>query len=205
MAHGRGRVQERVRITSKGDTALVYIVSKDTCVEGQKSRGQQATRVLALSRLRLAQPPSSSCAIPRLLDPPARRASPRRGELFAVCPVPPGKKAAHVLSAVDSCRNFLVRVEDAESGRHAFVGLSFSDRGDAFDFSVALVRHCPVTSCCSTPPPPLTPDSPQSDHERQVTAGRSGEVSASQAIAAAADAKDWSLAEGQTIRCAGTG
>ncbi|KAJ8258843.1 hypothetical protein COCON_G00178550 [Conger conger] len=61
------------------------------------------------------------------------------GELFAQAPVEqyPGS----VVEAVtDSSRYFVVRIEDG-NGRHAFIGLGFADRGDSFDFNVALQDH----------------------------------------------------------------
>eukprot|EP00890_Picochlorum_soloecismus_P002287 jgi/Picsp_1/3059/NSC_01281-R1_non-intrinsic abc protein 4 len=60
------------------------------------------------------------------------------GQLFALCPIHEGQKDIAVEPAVDSSRNFAVRIEDPESKRHAFVGLNFSERAHAFDFNVAL-------------------------------------------------------------------
>lgn len=37
----------------------------------------------------------------------------------------------------DSSRYFVIKIQNAQ-GRHAFVGLAFDDRNQAFDFNVAL-------------------------------------------------------------------
>ena len=65
-----------------------------------------------------------------------------------MAPVPPGQAAIAVEQASDSSRNFVLRLEDdaapgASPGarRHAFVGLSFGERGAAFDFNVAIADH----------------------------------------------------------------
>uniref|UniRef100_A0A3Q1GF93 NECAP endocytosis associated 2 n=1 Tax=Acanthochromis polyacanthus TaxID=80966 RepID=A0A3Q1GF93_9TELE len=61
------------------------------------------------------------------------------GELFAQAPVE--QYPGGVVEAVtDSSRYFVIRIEDG-SGRHAFIGLGFADRGDSFDFNVALQDH----------------------------------------------------------------
>ncbi|XP_067422314.1 adaptin ear-binding coat-associated protein 2 [Emydura macquarii macquarii] len=61
------------------------------------------------------------------------------GELFAQAPVDQFPSIA-VEGVTDSSRYFVIRVED-ESGRRAFIGLGFVDRGDAFDFNVAIQDH----------------------------------------------------------------
>lgn len=63
------------------------------------------------------------------------------GELFGVCPIPRGQLHIAVESATDSSRNFVLRLEDPATKRHAFIGMSFGDRSAAFDFNVALVGH----------------------------------------------------------------
>jgi len=61
------------------------------------------------------------------------------GELFAQAPIPlyPGPA---VESVTDSSRYFVLKIED-EGGRHAFIGMGFTDRGDSFDFNVSLQDH----------------------------------------------------------------
>ncbi|XP_016344421.1 adaptin ear-binding coat-associated protein 2 [Sinocyclocheilus anshuiensis] len=64
------------------------------------------------------------------------------GELFAQAPV--DQYPGIVVEAVtDSSRYFVIRIEDGNvsSGRHAFIGIGFADRGDSFDFNVALQDH----------------------------------------------------------------
>ncbi|XP_029436893.1 adaptin ear-binding coat-associated protein 1 isoform X1 [Rhinatrema bivittatum] len=61
------------------------------------------------------------------------------GELFAQAPVDqyPG---ITVEAVTDSSRYFVIRIQDG-TGRSAFIGVGFTDRGDAFDFNVALQDH----------------------------------------------------------------
>ncbi|XP_025909444.1 adaptin ear-binding coat-associated protein 2 [Nothoprocta perdicaria] len=61
------------------------------------------------------------------------------GELFAQAPVEQFPGVA-VESVTDSSRYFVIRIEDG-NGRRAFIGVGFVDRGDAFDFNVALQDH----------------------------------------------------------------
>ncbi|KAG8429440.1 hypothetical protein GDO86_020186 [Hymenochirus boettgeri] len=61
------------------------------------------------------------------------------GELFAQAPVDQFPGIA-VETVTDSSRYFVIRIQDG-NGRSAFIGIGFSDRGDAFDFNVALQDH----------------------------------------------------------------
>ncbi|XP_053546235.1 adaptin ear-binding coat-associated protein 2 [Bombina bombina] len=61
------------------------------------------------------------------------------GELFAQASVEQFPGIA-VESVTDSSRYFVICIEDG-SGRRAFIGVGFADRGDAFDFNVALQDH----------------------------------------------------------------
>ncbi|MEW5303251.1 MAG: hypothetical protein WDW36_005959 [Sanguina aurantia] len=63
------------------------------------------------------------------------------GDLFAMCPVPYGKRNLCVEACSDSSRYFVLRVEDPATKRHAFLGLGFDVRTDAFDFNEALISH----------------------------------------------------------------
>ncbi|XP_015681836.1 adaptin ear-binding coat-associated protein 2, partial [Protobothrops mucrosquamatus] len=61
------------------------------------------------------------------------------GELFAQAAVDQFPGIA-VEGVTDSSRYFVLRIEDG-NGRRAFIGIGFVDRGDAFDFNVALQDH----------------------------------------------------------------
>jgi len=56
------------------------------------------------------------------------------GSIFAVCPV----KEGAVDRCVDSSRYFVLRVENAKTGQHMFIGVAFNERNDAFDFNTSL-------------------------------------------------------------------
>ncbi|CAH9082134.1 unnamed protein product [Cuscuta europaea] len=69
-----------------------------------------------------------------------RLEDPNSGELFAACFVLPGQRETSVESVLDSSRYFVLKIEDGR-GKHAFVGLGFNERNEAFDFNVALSDH----------------------------------------------------------------
>lgn len=61
--------------------------------------------------------------------------------LFAQCPLQITRELAldvYVHDCVDSSRYFMLRVEDEQSGRRAFVGIGFPDRTSAFNFKATL-------------------------------------------------------------------
>jgi adaptin ear-binding coat-associated protein 1/2 len=69
-----------------------------------------------------------------------RLEDPATGELFAACFVLPGQRESAVETVLDSSRYFVLRIEDGR-GKHAFIGLGFNERNEAFDFNVALSDH----------------------------------------------------------------
>lgn len=69
-----------------------------------------------------------------------RLEDPTSGDLFAACSVAPGHRESAVEPALDSSRYFVLRIEDG-NGKHAFIGLGFAERNEAFDFNVALSDH----------------------------------------------------------------
>jgi hypothetical protein len=64
----------------------------------------------------------------------------KTGKPFAVCAIntKPGAPKA-VEKVIDSSRFFVLRIEN--QGKHAFIGIGFSERSEAFDFNVALQDH----------------------------------------------------------------
>jgi len=56
----------------------------------------------------------------------------KNGSLFAMAIV----KEGVVERTIDSSRYFVIKIE--KQGRHAFIGVAFNDRNEAFDFNVAL-------------------------------------------------------------------
>ncbi|MBA0675474.1 hypothetical protein Goari_017018, partial [Gossypium aridum] len=69
-----------------------------------------------------------------------RLEDPNSGELFAACFIHPGQRESSVEPALDSSRYFVLKIEDG-NGKHAFIGLGFNERNEAFDFNVALSDH----------------------------------------------------------------
>ncbi|KAI0528801.1 hypothetical protein KFK09_001344 [Dendrobium nobile] len=69
-----------------------------------------------------------------------RLEDPSSGELFAACFVLPGHRESSVETVLDSSRYFVLKIEDGR-GKHAFIGLGFNERNEAFDFNVALSDH----------------------------------------------------------------
>jgi hypothetical protein len=65
---------------------------------------------------------------------------PSNGSLFATVPVSNDNPEISVEPVSDSSRYFVIRVSDG-SGRHAFLGMGFVERNDAFDLNVTIQQH----------------------------------------------------------------
>lgn len=94
------------------------------------------------------------------------------GNLFAQCAIPGGDYNSYVERVVDSSRYFVLKITNGD--RHAFIGLGFEDRNDAFDF------NCTLADFKST----------WIDREKE----------AEMPMPSSMPAKDLSLKEGQTIK-----
>eukprot|EP00928_Gymnodinium_smaydae_P004699 TRINITY_DN1159_c0_g4_i1.p1 TRINITY_DN1159_c0_g4~~TRINITY_DN1159_c0_g4_i1.p1 ORF type:complete len:425 (-),score=125.17 TRINITY_DN1159_c0_g4_i1:94-1368(-) len=91
-------------------------------------------------------------------------------KLFAQCAIPNGEHDKYVERVTDSSRYFVLKITNG--ARHAFIGLGFEDRNDAFDFNCSL-----------------------SDFKTSMVDHGANGASA----APSAPAKDFSLKEGQKI------
>eukprot|EP00906_Rhabdomonas_costata_P000145 RCo000198 len=96
------------------------------------------------------------------------------GEPFAVCSINTNDTSTKFVEPVtDSSRYFVLRIEDGK-GHHAFIGMGFQERSQAFDFSVSITDF-------------------KNQVKRQKEAKQGVEL-------IQASNKDYSLKEGQKIR-----
>ncbi|KAI8090054.1 adaptin ear-binding coat-associated protein 1 [Halteromyces radiatus] len=142
---------------------FVYKIPPRTAARGYRASewGDLATSFLWKGRLRIMSK-GQACFI-RLEDNES-------GEVFAVCPYDPASNS--VEAVLDSSRYFVLKIEN--EGRHAFIGMGFQERSDAFDFNVAL-----------------------QDFTKQINAEKQSERRAKEVDNT--PKKDYSLKDGQTI------
>uniref|UniRef100_A0A0A9CX72 NECAP PHear domain-containing protein n=1 Tax=Arundo donax TaxID=35708 RepID=A0A0A9CX72_ARUDO len=62
------------------------------------------------------------------------------GEFFAACFMLPRQQKSAIETMLDSSRCFVLHIKDSR-GKHAFVGLGFNERNEAFDFNISLSDH----------------------------------------------------------------
>jgi hypothetical protein len=115
----------------------------------------------------------------------------RSGETFGACPIPRGQLAVAVEPAVDSSRNFVLRIVDPATGRHAFLGMNFAERSVAFDFNVALSDFERQT---------VRDEEIQRLTQAEAARGGGGVEVHDTAVASLYRREDLGLKEGQTIR-----
>merc|ERR550532_993720 len=78
------------------------------------------------------------------------------GALFAQCAIPGGEYDKYVEKVIDSSRYFVLKITNG--ARHAFIGLGWEDRNDAFDFNVTLNDFkSTFVDKVDVPPPDLGP------------------------------------------------
>ncbi|WVR03124.1 hypothetical protein IAU60_000114 [Kwoniella sp. DSM 27419] len=141
---------------------MVYQVPPRTTAAGYKAADWNVESFMWKGRLRVMEV-GERCDI-RLEDSGS-------GELFAqVTYVSPWTQVEPVL---DSSRYFVLRVE-GDGGKRAYVGMGFQERGEAFDFQVALQSVAkrtatdPSTSDPSQPAKPVVPPKDYSLKEGQT-------------------------------------
>eukprot|EP00026_Physarum_polycephalum_P001563 Phypoly_transcript_01565.p1 GENE.Phypoly_transcript_01565~~Phypoly_transcript_01565.p1 ORF type:complete len:546 (-),score=84.07 Phypoly_transcript_01565:1662-3230(-) len=107
---------------------FVYRIGPRPNAAGYKAQDWDPTKFIWSGRLVIVEK-GDKCTI-KFEDPN------NSGEIFALCPV----DDTAVEPVTDSSRYFVVRIQDG-SGRHAFVGMGFTERNDAFDFNTTILDH----------------------------------------------------------------
>lgn len=130
IREGKGRETEMDATLLILNECFVYKIPPRTSAMGYKAADWDLHNPLWKGRLTITA--EKDVAQIRLEDS-------NTGKVFAMCPVPlEGARA--VEPVLDSSRYFVLRIEDGK-GNHAFIGMGFNERGDAFDFNVALQEH----------------------------------------------------------------
>jgi hypothetical protein len=106
---------------------FVYRIGPRPNAAGYKAQDWDPTKFIWSGRLVIVEK-GDKCTI--------KFEDPNTSEIFALCPV----DDTAVEPVVDSSRYFVLRIQDG-SGRHAFVGMGFTERNDAFDFNTTILDH----------------------------------------------------------------
>jgi len=104
---------------------FVYKIGPRPSAAGYKAQDWDPTKFIWSGRLVVVEK-GDTCTI--------KFEDPNTGDVFALCPV----DSTSVEPVVDSSRYFVVKIQDG-SGRHAFVGMGFTERNDASDFNIAVL------------------------------------------------------------------
>jgi len=107
---------------------FVYRIPPLGSSKGYKAAEWDVSSFLWSGRLRIISVGGKKCFI-KLEDAST-------GELFAQCEYKEDNNS--VEPVIDSSRYFVLRIEDQASGKHAYIGMGFQERSEAFDFNVAL-------------------------------------------------------------------
>jgi hypothetical protein len=107
---------------------FVYRIPPLGSSKGYKAAEWDVSSFLWSGRLRIVSIGGKKCYI-KLEDA-------NSGELFAQCEYREDNNS--VEPVIDSSRYFVLRIEDQASGKHAYIGMGFQERSEAFDFNVAL-------------------------------------------------------------------
>jgi len=110
------------------NTVYVYRIPPRQSSTGYKAGDWPDSDLIWTGKLTVIE--KGSLAVIRLI-------SRENGSTFAECPVQQGS----VEPVLDSSRYFVLRVEDPSSHRHAFLGMGFQERSEAFDFNASLQDH----------------------------------------------------------------
>ncbi|KAK9451806.1 uncharacterized protein V1518DRAFT_409591 [Limtongia smithiae] len=111
---------------------LVYQIPPLRAAAGYRATDWDVTRPLWKGRLRVLERSDGGDTAP--LNCELRLEDVNTGELFAMAPY--NANGRGVEQVVDSSRFFVIRVVDGP--RHAYLGMGFAERNEAFDFNIAL-------------------------------------------------------------------
>jgi len=104
---------------------FVYKIGPRPSAAGYKAQDWDPTKFIWSGRLVIVEK-GDKCTV--------RLEEPNTGDGFALVPI----DDTAVEPVIDSSRYFVLKIQDG-SGRHAFVGMGFTERNDAFDFNTTIL------------------------------------------------------------------